>query len=111
MSHPIADPTDSSVRHRNSHLTSKDREATAASSLDFPTPDTVRRNSGELVESDLGPSDPVRAESAEISKGPAHASDQKPTRSGISRYTTELKLAKNREAQRKFRVNKKVRDA
>ena len=43
-----------------------------------------------------------------LDEGPASTAEQKSKRTGTSRYTTELKLARNREAQRKFRLKQKV---
>lgn len=54
------------------------------------------------------PDTAASALSLDSDDGPTSASDQRPKRSGSSRYTTEVKLAKNREAQRRFRLKQKV---
>ena len=48
----------------------------------------------------------LSAHSSGSDEGPASTAEQKSKRT--SRYTTELKLAKNREAQRRFRLKQKV---
>lgn len=41
-------------------------------------------------------------------EGLTSTAEQKSKRTGTSRYTTELKLSRNREAQRRFRLKQKV---
>lgn len=70
---------------------------------------TSGRMSEASVQIESGHPTARSADSASSDEGPASGSETvKSKRTGTSRYTTELKLAKNREAQRRFRLKQKV---
>ena len=92
--------------------------STSFNSLSFPPIEahpqahslpTSGRMSEASVQIESGHATARSADSASSEDGPASGSEAvKSKRTGTSRYTTELKLAKNREAQRRFRLKQKV---